>query len=118
MQILHFFGKFRKNRKKFNFFAKKYKNIFTSFFSEKHCFSRKNTKKSRFFRLFSKKLFFVIFTVFCKNQQISTYFIEDGSYMRIKNVQLTYTVPTSVLKKIKLSSMQIYVQGQNLLTLS
>jgi hypothetical protein len=52
------------------------------------------------------------------SQQISTYFIEDGSYMRIKNVQLTYTVPTSVLKKIKLSSMQIYVQGQNLLTLT
>ena len=52
------------------------------------------------------------------SQQISTYFIEDGSYMRIKNVQLTYTVPASVLKKIKLSSMQIYVQGQNLLTLT
>ena len=52
------------------------------------------------------------------SQQISTYFIEDGSYMRIKYVQLTYTVPTSVLKKIKLSSMQIYVQGQNLLTLT
>jgi hypothetical protein len=52
------------------------------------------------------------------SQQISTYFVEDGSYMRIKNVQLTYTVPTSVLKKIKLSSMQIYVQGQNLLTLT
>jgi hypothetical protein len=52
------------------------------------------------------------------SQQISTYFVEDGSYMRIKNVQLTYSVPTSVLKKIKLSSMQIYVQGQNLLTLT
>jgi TonB-linked SusC/RagA family outer membrane protein len=52
------------------------------------------------------------------SQQISTYFVEDGSYMRIKNVQLTYTVPTSVLKKIKLSSMQVYVQGQNLLTLT
>jgi len=52
------------------------------------------------------------------SQQISTYFVEDGSYMRIKNVQLTYTVPSSVLKKIKLSSMQVYVQGQNLLTLT
>ena len=52
------------------------------------------------------------------SQQISTYFVEDGSYMRIKNIQLTYTVPTTLLKKIKLSSMQIYVQGQNLLTLT
>ncbi|MHA8082649.1 SusC/RagA family TonB-linked outer membrane protein [Aquirufa sp. A-Brett2-15D] len=52
------------------------------------------------------------------SQQISTYFVEDGSYMRLKNIQLTYTVPTTVLKKIRLSSMQIYVQGQNLLTLT
>ncbi len=50
------------------------------------------------------------------SQQISTYFVEDGSYMRIRNIQLTYTIPTSVLKKIKLSSMQVYVQGQNLFT--
>lgn len=52
------------------------------------------------------------------SQQISTYFVEDGSYMRIKNIQLTYTVPTNLLQKIKLSSMQVYVQGQNLLTLT
>jgi hypothetical protein len=52
------------------------------------------------------------------SQQISTYFVEDGSYMRITNVHLTYTVPTNVLKTIQLSSMQIYVQGQNLLTLT
>ena len=45
-----------------DFFAKKYKNIFITFFSEKHCFSRKNTKKSRFFRLFNKKLFFSVQT--------------------------------------------------------
>jgi TonB-dependent starch-binding outer membrane protein SusC len=52
------------------------------------------------------------------SQQISTYFVEDGSYMRIKNIQLTYNVPATLLKKIKLSSMQVYVQGQNLLTLT
>ena len=50
------------------------------------------------------------------SQQISTYFVEDGSYMRIKNIQLTYNVPNTMLKKIKLSSMQVYVQGQNLFT--
>ncbi len=42
------------------------------------------------------------------SQQISTYFVEDGSYMRIRNIQLTYTVPSTLLKKIKLSSMQVY----------
>ncbi len=50
------------------------------------------------------------------SQQISTYFVEDGSYMRIKNIQLTYTIPTAIISKIKLSSAQIYVQGQNLFT--
>jgi TonB-dependent starch-binding outer membrane protein SusC len=50
------------------------------------------------------------------SQQISTYFVEDGSYMRIKNIQLTYTIPGSLLSKIKLNSAQIYFQGQNLFT--
>lgn len=52
------------------------------------------------------------------SQQVSSYFIEDGSYMRIKNIQLTYTIPSSVLKKIGLSTAQIYVQGQNLFTIT
>lgn len=50
------------------------------------------------------------------SQQISTYFVEDGSYMRIKNIQLTYTLPSSIVSKLKLSQVQVYVQGQNLFT--
>ena len=50
------------------------------------------------------------------SQQISSYFVEDGSFMRIKNIQLTYTLPKSILSKVKLSSAQVYVQGQNLFT--
>ncbi|MCX6216205.1 TonB-dependent receptor [Spirosoma sp.] len=54
------------------------------------------------------------------NDQISSrpssYFIEDGSYFRIKNVQLGYTLPTGLLSKLGLASCQIYVQSQNLLT--
>lgn len=50
------------------------------------------------------------------SQQVSSYFLEDGSYLRIKNIQLTYSIPTSILKKVKMSSAQVYVQGQNLLT--
>jgi TonB-dependent starch-binding outer membrane protein SusC len=50
------------------------------------------------------------------SQQISSYFVEDGSYTRIKNIQLTYTIPTAILSKIKLSSAQVYIQGQNLFT--
>lgn len=50
------------------------------------------------------------------SQQISSYFVEDGSYTRIKNVQLTYNFPKSILNRLKLSSVQVYVQGQNLFT--
>ncbi|WP_461146335.1 SusC/RagA family TonB-linked outer membrane protein [Spirosoma pulveris] len=54
------------------------------------------------------------------NDQISSrpssYFIEDGSYFRIKNVQLGYTLPAGLLSKLGLSSCQVYVQSQNLLT--
>lgn len=50
------------------------------------------------------------------SQQVSSYFLEDGSYFRLKNVQLTFTLPSTWLKKAKLGSAQIYVQGQNMLT--
>ena len=51
------------------------------------------------------------------SSQPSSYFIENGSYFRLKNVQLTYSFPDSLLKKGGVfSSAQIYVQGQNLAT--
>ena len=50
------------------------------------------------------------------SQQISSYFIEDGSYLRIKNIQLTYSVPNLLTKRIGISNAQIYLQGQNLFT--
>lgn len=52
------------------------------------------------------------------SQQVSSYFLEDGSYLRLKNIQLTYTIPSSILKKAGLASAQVYVQGQNVLTLT
>lgn len=52
------------------------------------------------------------------SQQISSYFIEDGSYMRLKNMQLTYNVPASLGKRVGLTNAQIYVQGQNMFTLT
>ena len=54
------------------------------------------------------------------NDQISsrpsTYFLENGSYLRIKNVQLTYNIPKNVGKKVGLDNAQIYLQAQNLAT--
>lgn len=48
----------------------------------------------------------------------STYFIENGSYFRLKNVQLGYTLPTALLSKLGLGTAQVYIQGQNLLTVT
>lgn len=42
--------------------------------------------------------------------------LSDGSYLRLKNVTLAYNLPTDLLSKIKLRSVRVYVQGQNLLT--
>lgn len=50
------------------------------------------------------------------NNQRSSRFIEDASYMRLKNVTLGYTIPKEVLQRVKLRSVRVYVTGQNLLT--
>jgi hypothetical protein len=43
-------------------------------------------------------------------------FLEDGSYVRLKTLTLGYSLPKSVVSKIKLSGLRIYVTAQNLLT--
>jgi TonB-linked SusC/RagA family outer membrane protein len=48
----------------------------------------------------------------------SSRFVEDASYMRLKNVTLSYNLPSSFLKKLKLSSARVYVSGTNLWTLT
>ena len=50
------------------------------------------------------------------NKMPSTRFLESGSYLRLKNVQLGYKLGPNVLKSLKVSSLRIYVSGQNLLT--
>jgi TonB-linked SusC/RagA family outer membrane protein len=43
-------------------------------------------------------------------------FVFDGSYVRLKNLALGYTLPTDLLERFNLSRLRIYVSGQNLLT--
>lgn len=50
------------------------------------------------------------------NRRVSDRFVEDASYVRLKNVTFGYTFPTKLLDKIKMRSARIYVTGQNLLT--
>ena len=50
------------------------------------------------------------------NMRFSNYYIEDGSYVRLKNLTLGYTLPASITTRLKMSSLRIYFSGQNLLT--
>ncbi len=50
------------------------------------------------------------------NLQNSTWWMRDGSYMRLKSVDIGYTIPSAFLKRIKVSSCRIYFNGLNMLT--
>jgi TonB-linked SusC/RagA family outer membrane protein len=50
--------------------------------------------------------------------RFSDYYIEDGSFMRLKNIQLGYSLPKSVLEHIGLGKCRFYVAGQNILTVT
>ncbi|WP_081852580.1 TonB-dependent receptor [Prevotella sp. 10(H)] len=50
------------------------------------------------------------------NRQISNYYIEDGSFFRIKNLQLGYTFDSSLLNKIFVKSLRVYANIENLKT--
>ena len=52
------------------------------------------------------------------NNIANTYLVEDASYMRARTIQLGYTLPGSVGEKIGLNNLRIYVQGQNLFTVT
>jgi len=52
------------------------------------------------------------------NARPSSRFLEDGSYLRLKNVQLGYTMPENSLKTIGMSNVRFYVSGSNLYTLT
>jgi TonB-linked SusC/RagA family outer membrane protein len=49
-------------------------------------------------------------------KNFSDLYIEDGSYLRLKNLQLGYTLPNNLVSKWKISNLRFYVSGQNLLT--
>jgi len=43
-------------------------------------------------------------------------FVEDASYFKISNIMLSYNLPKNLLSKIKMSTLRVYVSGQNLIT--
>jgi TonB-linked SusC/RagA family outer membrane protein len=48
----------------------------------------------------------------------NSYFVEDGSYFRLKNIQIGYTLPKTTLDKLSISSLRFYLQATNLFTIT
>lgn len=50
-------------------------------------------------------------------KRVSTYFIENGSFLKLRNIQIGYNLPQKALEKMKMSRMRFYLSAQNLLTI-
>lgn len=50
------------------------------------------------------------------NMRLSDRYVEDGSYLRLRNIQLGYTLPVALTRKAAMQKVRVYVTGQNLLT--
>lgn len=52
------------------------------------------------------------------NKQVSSWYMRDGSFMRLKSAEIGYTLPENIMKKIFVKTIRVYVSGTNLLTFS
>ncbi len=52
------------------------------------------------------------------NRRVSDRFVEDGSFVRLQNASIGYTLPASTSNKVGISSVRVYLSGQNLFTLT
>ena len=55
---------------------------------------------------------------FSTNTQSNSYYVEDGSYARLTNLQIGYNFPDNVLDPIGIDRLKVFVQGTNLFTIS
>ena len=52
------------------------------------------------------------------NYQVSNFFVEDGSYMRLKVLQIGYSLPGQMLQRVGIKGLRFFVQGENLFTIT
>jgi TonB-linked SusC/RagA family outer membrane protein len=50
------------------------------------------------------------------NFENSSFWLQNASYLRLKNIQLSYEVPSAVIQKLAMKNLKLFVNGQNLLT--
>ncbi|OMP79357.1 hypothetical protein BW716_09680 [[Flexibacter] sp. ATCC 35208] len=52
------------------------------------------------------------------NTMFSTFYLKNGNYLRLKNAEIGYSLPYSLLKRIRISGLKIFVDGENLFTIA
>lgn len=52
------------------------------------------------------------------NTRPSDYYVEDGSYLRLRSLMLGYTLPADIAKRLHVGKVRVYVSGQNLFTIT
>lgn len=52
------------------------------------------------------------------NARNSSFYVEDGSYFRLRNVQIGYTLPQNILDKLNVRKIRLYASAQNLFTIT
>ncbi|KEO75563.1 SusC/RagA family TonB-linked outer membrane protein [Anditalea andensis] len=53
-----------------------------------------------------------------RNTVFSDFYVEDGSFLRVRNIQLGYTLPQTLTQNLRISSVRLYVAANNLVTLT
>lgn len=51
-----------------------------------------------------------------KNRQVQTRYLQSGAYIRLKNLQLGYTLPSELMRKIAIQKLRVFISGENLWT--
>jgi hypothetical protein len=52
------------------------------------------------------------------NTRPSSFYVENASFVRLRNIQIGYSIPSAILKQMKMSACRIYVSADNLLTIT
>ncbi|MDE5882131.1 MAG: TonB-dependent receptor [Muribaculaceae bacterium] len=49
-------------------------------------------------------------------KRVSTFYVENGSYLKLRNIQIGYVLPSKLSEKLKMQKLRFYISAQNLLT--
>lgn len=53
-----------------------------------------------------------------RNHQVQSGYLQNGAYLRLKNLQIGYTFPKAWMSKVGIQSLRLYVSGDNLFTIT